>query len=301
MTVFTNVPNSVLDPGDPIRSVDIIAIKENTNYNHEHTVATVLNSVIFTASGTWSKPGGFDPTDRVIFVAIGGGGSGGAMRSFNSSAIRGAAAGGGGGGVAIGSIPYSEVASSLSVVVGAGASAVSATSNFSSTNGITGGSSSISGLALANGGQGGVSRRDDGNLDVNASGGSGGFGSIRGNMTTAATLNGGNGREATSTTATTLIFGGATGGGGAMGVTGNATFRTANEIGGIDRVFGNGGNGRNNANGDAGVIPGGGGGGCCRASGTTATSGVGARGEVRIYVVRGAVSPEAFFGIGMGA
>lgn len=29
MTVFTTVPDSVLDPGDPIRSVDIIAIKNN--------------------------------------------------------------------------------------------------------------------------------------------------------------------------------------------------------------------------------------------------------------------------------
>jgi hypothetical protein len=29
MATWTNVPNSVLEPGDPIRSVDIIAIKEN--------------------------------------------------------------------------------------------------------------------------------------------------------------------------------------------------------------------------------------------------------------------------------
>ena len=29
MAVWTNVPDSVLEPGDPIRSVDIIAIKEN--------------------------------------------------------------------------------------------------------------------------------------------------------------------------------------------------------------------------------------------------------------------------------
>jgi hypothetical protein len=29
MATWTNVPNTVLEPGDPIRSVDIIAIKEN--------------------------------------------------------------------------------------------------------------------------------------------------------------------------------------------------------------------------------------------------------------------------------
>jgi hypothetical protein len=303
MATWTNVPNSVLEPGDPIRSVDIIAIKENAVYNWQNTTLDILNTQTFTASGTWTKPGGFDSTDTVIVLCIGAGGSGGAARSFTGSDNRGAAGGGAGGGVTYASISYGDAASSYAVTIGAGGTAVSVSTANTQSNGNKGGTTSFGSFVKAGGGSGGGANTNIVATNLTISSASTGeqiISAALGNATesTAQAIAGGNGRGGTSTTTTLSIPYGLTGGGGGAGSQ-SSTLRTQNQTGGTGRLYGGGGSGATNATGGNGVAPGGGGGGSCTTSGT-ATSGAGARGEVRAYVVRGAVSAETFFKFGNG-
>jgi hypothetical protein len=265
MATWTNVPDSNLEPGDPIRSVDIIAIKENTVYNREHTILDILNSQTFTASTTWTRPGGFDATDSVIAIVIGGGGSGGMGYADIAS-------GGGGGGVAVVSIPYGTVTSTVSVTVGLGGAAVAG----GTANGNPGGISGFGSYIRASGGRGG--------FGGSAATGVGGGPLINANSNISSIVNGGNGR-----TQDTTLPDGYTGGGGA--------FNTSNQfyIGVVSSYFGSGGNAATWTSGaaTAGSAPGGGGG----AGGSfTTVSAAGARGEVRVYIVRGKVPANIFLG-----
>lgn len=277
MATWTNVPDSNLEPGDPIRSVDIIAIKENAVYNYQHTTLEILNQQTFTSSTNWTKPGGFDATDSVVAMIIGGGGSGFANCDIYASSGQNAS-GGGGGGVMCVSIPYGSIGSTVSVVVGAGGSAVTSSLN-TPVNGNNGGTSSF-GSYSALGGEGGRE----------VTGGQGGAPMLISNATSRVEFsNGGRGNSA-SLGVSDFVYSGLTGGGGASIV--NNTRRT----GGASLFFGSGGLGGvwNSSNGSAGTVPGGGGGGA--AAFNTITSGAGARGEVRVYIVRGKVTAAALLG-----
>jgi hypothetical protein len=126
MASYTNVPDSVLEPGDPIRSVDIIAIKDNIEHYAENNGATT----VFTSSGTWTKPA---TVKRVKITVISAGGNGG---TGDNPAV---GAHGGGGGGAIKWIPAPTIPGPVSVTVGTAPSKTSSFGGFASATGGTNG------------------------------------------------------------------------------------------------------------------------------------------------------------------
>jgi hypothetical protein len=171
MSVFTNVPNTVLEPGDPIRSVDIIAIKENTNFlNEKHTT----NVQTFNASGTWTKPTlngtGVGNMARIQVWGGGGGAGRGNITLYQN--------GGGGGGYNEIIVPISSLGATVTVTVGA----AGAGRTGSTGNGTTGGTSSFGTVISAFGGAGGGGNTT--NISGAGGGGplsAGGIGSINDN------------------------------------------------------------------------------------------------------------------------
>lgn len=109
MATWTDIPDSNFDPGQPIRSVDGLALRDNVTALAERASgAPWLNGIgaieIITASGNWIAPAG---VTRVEVTIIGGGGGGGAGAG-NTGSAGGSSTGfsitanGGGGGIAAG-------------------------------------------------------------------------------------------------------------------------------------------------------------------------------------------------------
>jgi hypothetical protein len=210
MASYTNVPDSVLEPGDPIRSVDIIAIKDNIEHYAENNGTTN----VFTSPGTWSKPA---TVQRIKVTVVGGGGAGGPSTNANAAG----GGGGGGGGASIRWIPAPSIPGPVSVTTGA----AGGTSSFGAFASATGGATGANGVnnGFANGGAGGVGSGGDLNITGTVGGDSGGklisgpvgtlsFSGAGGNSI----LGGGAGSR---TGINTGINGGNYGGGGSGGVT----------------------------------------------------------------------------------
>lgn len=106
----------------------------------------IVDRQIFTASGTWTKPATARDTDWLLVDIWSAGGSGGISASYVS--------GGAGGGFHRLIIPAFAVPDSVLVVVGSGGAAVANTG--ASSAGRVGGSSSFGDLAEVLGGEGGV-------------------------------------------------------------------------------------------------------------------------------------------------
>jgi hypothetical protein len=204
---------------------------------------------VFTASGTWTVPTGY-AADTPVLIEAWGAGAGGTSGG----------AGGGGGAYATRWLPYSALAASYTVTVGAGGPVVSGTTPS------PGGNTSVGTLLTAFGGGsggggeissgvGGAGRGGGGAPGVSGSGG----GVPGGDATTRHGGGGGGGAGVAPNPATD--GGGAVMGGGGGGGTSRA--------GGLSVQGGNGG-----AGGSAGAAPGGGGG----------ANAAGARGEVRITI-----------------
>jgi hypothetical protein len=204
----------------------------------------------------------------------------------------------------------------VSVTVGSGGISRSQTVNNGSGGGFPGGHSLFGFYALGVGGRGGLAEARQSLELFNARGNAGGFGALALNSTDpteflsfktddeyrsdAVIATGGPGRGYATQTNVLGIDPGLTGGGGSAAIQNNTTQRAQNATGATGRLFGNGGNGSTSSNASAGEIPGGGGGGCARTGGINAVSGAGARGEVRVFVVRGAVHPSTIHRLGLG-
>jgi hypothetical protein len=256
----------------------------------------IVNTQIFTTSGTWTKPVGFNATDTVVALVIGAGGSGAAVWGDQTSGTT--ASGGGGGGVGVFTKSYGDIAGSVAVTVGSGGAAVSR-SSLGVALGNAGGASSFDGNSAA-GGRGGLGVQVESLISLGGLGG----GSQRqpGNATgnNGLTLSGGNGRSGRSDTVTEPILWGLTGGGGGAGYIFNVSTgdinRSQNYPALTGCLYGAGGDGAA-VTASAGSAPGGGGGAASRRG--SVTSGAGARGEVRIYVVRGSVTGQQLLGVSL--
>ena len=215
-------------------------------------------SKAFTASGTFTKPPGYKDFSGELW----NGGNSGTKSSAGAFAR-----GGAGGGCFPFTLPASLFAASESVVVGAGGAAVSTT-----TAGLVGGVSSIGSVITMT-----VSATNEigssiiGATVASASATAVGFEAGSNSATPGRTLYGGAAPCSTGAAQSgRSLFGGAAG----------ASIGSDNVVGtaGTSTFGGNGGAASNAAPGTAGAAPGGGGG----ATQTGATSGAGARGEVRI-------------------
>lgn len=231
----------------------------------------VLNafSKTFTASGTFTKPPGYQRFDGLLW-----GGGGGGARSTST-----AACGGGGGACHPFALAPSEFSATTAVTIGTGGSATTTDGG----SGGVGGTSTIATVAsrsaFGGGGGGPGSAAPGGGGGVLSAGGTGTSAggeprsSLMGQQTSGSPMyGGGNGLNTNSGEPVANVYGGG-GGGGATSV--------GASVGGYSQFGGAGGAGGFNASGVAGVAPGGGGGG----SYNGASSGAGARGELRIWGV----------------
>jgi hypothetical protein len=286
---FTEVNSNVLEVGDPIRSSDIIAIKDNTLFLFNGVFAfPILDTQTFTTSGTWTRPASANTvSDSMFVVLIGGGGSGSVARNQNVPFSAGDLGYGGGCNVILASSLLSLLPSSCSVTVGAGGASVSRNTD-GATAGNSGGLTEISdggtGFARANGGGGGPTQ-ENALAEFFGSGGGGTVASPFVDLLNRS-KNSVRGTRDGIVANSTPVFGG--GGSilrsGTTYTTNGTTPGPAFEI--IDGVFIGAGGAAAQTTGVSGGLYGGGGGGAVQSTGTL-TSGAGGNGLAIIFTIRG--------------
>ena len=236
MTIFTNIPDNVLEPGDPIRSVDIVALKDNAKYLYEKL--DNVNVQTFNSSGTWTNPTlNGTQVGRLARIQVWGGGGGGSRSEIINEIC-----GGAGGGYVEVTVPLSTLGSTVSVTIGSGGAGRTGSNGVGSN----GGNSSFGSVATAYGGRGGT-------VNTGLAIGGNGHGVYTNDFSPSSDLvwNGGYGTPGIDTSrriARSSVYGGGAGGcGPSIG---------DRQQGGVSQFGGNGGDAS-----AAGTQPGGGGGG----------------------------------------
>lgn len=214
----------------------------------------------FTASGTFTKPPGYQRFAGQLW-----GGGGGGRKDTGAGALR---YGGGGGACALFDFPASSFGTTETITIGAGGAAQTSTAN-----GGNGGASSVGSLVNAYGGLGGTSSTGvGGSAYVSSNTTHGYLGGSTAASPLAATVLGG---VSCGGSASRTVYGG--GGGGTIS-SDDTTLYSPTSFG--PTTFGGvGGASAVASSGTDGTAPGGGGG----ATMSGATSGAGARGELRIW------------------
>ena len=167
MATWTDITDAALEPGKPARSVDALALRDNTQF-----VKDTHGYQVFTASGTFTPPAGIT-SYRVIIIGAGGG-AGRGVYSGNGNTVGGS----GGSGGAIETVVSNQNQLSYAVIVGVGGAGGSA-----SGNGGAGGDSSVFGLTVGGGG-GGINAANRSASNLNGAAGSTPAAMIRGNAST---------------------------------------------------------------------------------------------------------------------
>lgn len=225
-----------------------------------------VNTQIFTANGTWTKPSWATTGKELVVVHAWGGGGGG---SNNTSSGR----GGGGGACFVGTIPLNTFANTCNVTVGLGGTPASIAGDGGNTIFVINSSASI----IVYGGEGADANGQragggGGLLGLAVSGNGGGplGGAYTGNVGGTSTFGGGGAASGSSWLGGASIFGGGGGTASGQGTGGSSIYGGAGGGGATagNSVFGGKGSVANVAN-----IPGGGG----------PFNSAGGRGEVRVW------------------
>lgn len=230
--------------------------KSGTLAMTDDTKGRYLETVVFTAGGSFSKAS--YPDARLARVTVIGAGGGGGGANSSATSVETAAAGGGGGGFSKEDILLSAMGASETVTIGTGGAAGST----SGTDGSAGGTTSFGSFLQATGGNGGDGTGNNASFDDRARPAEGGLGS-------GGDINGSG--QSSSTGA-----GGTSGGDAAIGGSGGGTILGGGGIGGESQGTSN----VNNAT-DGNAYGGGGGG----ASDTTASGMSGGDGADGVVIV----------------
>ena len=171
MATWTDIPNGDVDPGSPLSTALMTALRDNVVALAEQAagspfVDTPYDIQVFPATGTWTKPASALSGERVVVFLFGAGGGGCALNT--SGSIGDSFGGGGGGGLVYAFAEMDEIAATAAVTIGAGGSGGTQSGN-GNNGGANGGDSIFSsagtlvltaaggggGSTIASGGDGG--------------------------------------------------------------------------------------------------------------------------------------------------